>query len=384
MIKEQSTEEKKYTTEEFRKILYDSTKHAVSIPVGKEKKYYSFKKLEDGKNESQKEALYQAWGKLFFSSIEKLPDYPKMSGIKDIYKIAKGSVKNDEMRNMSEQDFFLTYACDLPFVKNTSYCVQPQRDIEEYYGDYENDQIGMVSILEKSISLEDPTDVVKLEIEKDKDTILVLELTKRTDVLNVFTYLQGVKVPTSIGTVKFKCPEPDENGTVYCDFTLKITHPKYTGTYEFKSLIPDGEYDDESDSEEDQVIQVDNKPNPKPTEVPKPKEEPTPPKPQKTQNYCSLASLEKSKWKIGCENDIIGLLNKKFLSGRHGNSLTQELIDELKNLDWISSGDGITKDEYNVIRSKVPDLKKLEENKKIKKIIKESVRRNLKDIYYRS
>lgn len=92
MIKEQSTEEKKYTTEEFRKILYDSTKHAVSIPVGKEKKYYSFKKLEDGKNESQKEALYQAWGKLFFSSIEKLPDYPKMSGIKDIYKIDRKSV----------------------------------------------------------------------------------------------------------------------------------------------------------------------------------------------------------------------------------------------------------------------------------------------------
>lgn len=377
IIKEQSTPQEEYTHEEYRKELYQTMKGNTSIPYGKEKKLYTFKELEVNKSQAQKDALYEAWGHLFFSSIGRLPGYPS-SGILDLYKIAKGVIKNF---TLTQEEFFYTYACDLDFVKSKNYCVQPQRNFEDYYGDYENEKIGIAHILVDT-NPKTLQEFNRFEIEKDPDTIFELELTNKTDRLDLFVHVQNIKSPVPIGTLRFECEEPDADKLIYCNFKLNITHPKYTGLYEFKSLKPTP--DDSTDDDQDQIVTVNKKPEPKPIEVPKPKIEPTPPKPQKTQNYCSLESLEKSKWKIGCENDIIGLLNKKFLGGRHGNSLTQELIDELKNLDWISSGDGITKDEYNVLRSKVPDLKKLEENKKIKKIIKESVRRNLKDIYYRS
>jgi hypothetical protein len=50
-----------------------------------------------------------------------------------------------------------------------------------------------------------------------------------------------------------------------------------------------------------------------------------------------------------------------------------------------SDKNSIMMDDYNKrIKVAFPQVKNLEENKLIKKVIKESVRRNLRDIYYRS
>jgi hypothetical protein len=382
------------TREELRQGLYEKLKDIINIPI-KDRGNVKLQDLGGDKG-------YKVLKGLYFQSIEQYKDFPN-SGTKNLFKIYKATYDDTKY---DEKTFIQIYACDLRYAKGTEYCRVEPRDPNQYYGSYQNEKLGKGVVKETTDLSGGGISLLKMmafEINiKGTNFTFQLKPTGKKDVFDAINF--NILDPTStqnVGTITFHDTyvDPDTNTvTPYLNtddtqtvgaFTFDVKNGLGTtliaNKYRFEFLNDQGESEDEeidvvvdpnSDDETDPV-----KPDPvKPDPV-----KPDPVKP-KYKNYKPVLSHP---WQVGQENEAIEWLNKKLLNGRNGGELTQELVDTLATIYLVKSNSKqIDGEDYMKIRKKYPDIANFEpdlkENKLIKKVIKESVRRNLRDIYYRS
>lgn len=382
------------TREELRQGLYEKLKDIINIPI-KDRGNIKLQDLGGDKG-------YKVFKGLYFQSIEQYKDFPN-SGTKNLFKIYKATYDDTKY---DEKTFIQIYACDLKYAKGTEYCRVEPRDSNQYYGSYQNEKLGKGVVKETTDLSGGGISLLKMmafEINiKGTNFTFQLKPTGKKDVFDAINF--NILDPTStqnVGTITFHDTyvDPDTNTvTPYLNtddtqtvgaFTFDVKNGLGTtliaNKYRFEFLNDQGESEDEeivvttdSSDETDPV-----KPDPvKPDPVKPDPKKPDPVKP-KYKNYCREGSFP---WILGCENKIIEFLNKEILQGRNASILTQELLDYLDNMKLIPSDkNSIMMDDYNKrIKVAFPQVKNLEENKLIKKVIKESVRRNLRDIYNRS
>jgi hypothetical protein len=382
------------TREELRRGLYEKLKDIINIPI-KDRGNVKLQDLGGDKG-------YKVFKGLYFQSIEQYKDFPN-SGTKNLFKIYKATYDDTKY---DEKTFIQIYACDLKYAKGTEYCRVEPRDSNQYYGSYQNEKLGKGVVKETTDLSGGGISLLKMmafEINiKGTNFTFQLKPTGKKDVFDAINF--NILDPTStqnVGTITFHDTyvDPDTNTvTPYLNtddtqtvgaFTFDVKNGLGTtliaNKYRFEFLNDQGESEDEeivvttdSSDETDPV-----KPDPvKPDPVKPDPKKPDPVKP-KYKNYCREGSFP---WILGCENKIIEFLNKEILQGRNASILTQELLDYLDNMKLIPSDkNSIMMDDYNKrIKVAFPQVKNLEENKLIKKVIKESVRRNLRDIYNRS
>ena len=371
------------TREELRQGLYEKLKDIINIPI-KDRGNVKLQDLGGDKG-------YKVFKGLYFQSIEQYKDFPN-SGTKNLFKIYKATYDDTKY---DEKTFIQIYACDLRYAKGTEYCRVEPRDPNQYYGSYQNEKLGKGVVKETTDLSGGGISLLKMmafEINiKGTNFTFQLKPTGKKDVFDAINF--NILDPTStqnVGTITFHDTyvDPDTNTvTPYLNtddtqtvgaFTFDVKNGLGTtliaNKYRFEFLNDQGESEDE---EIDVVVDSNSDDETKP-----PKPEPPKPEP-KYKNYCREGSFP---WILGCENKIIEFLNKEILQGRNASILTQELLDYLDNMKLIPSDkNSIMMDDYNKrIKVAFPQVKNLEENKLIKKVIKESVRRNLRDIYYRS
>jgi len=376
------------TREELRKGLYEKLKDIINIPI-KDRGNVKLQNLGGDKG-------YTVFKGLYFQSIEQYKDFPN-SGTKNLFKIYKATYDDTKY---DEKTFIQIYACDLRYAKGTEYCRVEPRDPNQYYGSYQNEKLGKGVVKETTDLSGGGISLLKMmafEINiKGTNFTFQLKPTGKKDVFDAINF--NILDPTStqnVGTITFHDTyvDPDTNTvTPYLNtddtqtvgaFTFDVKNGLGTtliaNKYRFEFLNDQGESEDE---EIDVVVDSNSDDETKPPKPEPPKPEPPKPEP-KYKNYCREGSFP---WILGCENKIIEFLNKEILQGRNGSILTQELLDYLDNMKLIPSDkNSIMMDDYNKrIKVAFPQVKNLEENKLIKKVIKESVRRNLRDIYYRS
>jgi hypothetical protein len=376
------------TREELRQGLYEKLKDIINIPI-KDRGNVKLQDLGGDKG-------YKVFKGLYFQSIEQYKDFPN-SGTKNLFKIYKATYDDTKY---DEKTFIQIYACDLRYAKGTEYCRVEPRDPNQYYGSYQNEKLGKGVVKETTDLSGGGISLLKMmafEINiKGTNFTFQLKPTGKKDVFDAINF--NILDPTStqnVGTITFHDTyvDPDTNTvTPYLNtddtqtvgaFTFDVKNGLGTtliaNKYRFEFLNDQGESEDE---EIDVVVDSNSDDETKPPKPEPPKPEPPKPEP-KYKNYCREGSFP---WILGCENKIIEFLNKEILQGRNGSILTQELLDYLDNMKLIPSDkNSIMMDDYNKrIKVAFPQVKNLEENKLIKKVIKESVRRNLRDIYYRS
>lgn len=360
------------TREEARRDLYDRLKDRLIITYGEKKQDYTFAELEKGKTTKQLESLYQVFGMLYFTSVKRLKKFPKSSGTLDLFKIYKGKYTDSKVEL---QEFFDIYACDLPYAKISEYCRPKPVNPKDYVGDYELYIYGT----------DTEYDTAKIEFKLDISMSDALQMSfvkkfkyfrfKYQNKTDSFDLLDEDST-TKLGQIKFSRGEDGEvDGMEFIEFEEGGMPVKLEGI-----KITEGEIEvdfDPYDENQDEDKPQDNTPPKK--EDPKP----SPPKP-KYSNYCSDMSWP---WLIGCQNGYIEVLNDRVLGKKGDPTLSQELIQNLLNLSVLSSGaTNISRDDFN--NRVKPTYGKYFENvikeNHIKKVIKESTRRILRDIYNRT
>jgi hypothetical protein len=370
------------TREDLRIKLYNELKDILKVPI-KDRGLVYFKDLPNG---------YERFKAYYFQSMELFKTYPN-SGTKNLYKIYKATYDNTKL---DEKKFVQKFACDLNYAKSHEYCRVEPRDFTDYYGKYNNEKLGTGEIKESTDITGGAISIINMmvfEIKlKNIPFIFQLKPTGKKDIFDAINV--DILNPTNIvnvGQIIFHDTFIDPDTNQPTPFTWEGSDKPTIGAFTFDvkngigtNLIADKYYfnylnPEEGQDSEDEKIEIITDPEKPPTPQPQP---PTP-QPSKYKNYCSTMSLP---WLVGCENEIIEYINKRLNNTKDGAALTTDLLKKLRGYDMITT----TKDEINMkdyeekIVKAFPELRKLEENKSQKKVIKESVRRILKDIYKRS
>jgi hypothetical protein len=296
--------------------------------------------------------------------------YTSIPGTKELFNTQNFILKKDAIKDINV--FFQTFACDLNYAKNSSYCRSGSGTyiLGNYTGQYR------FSNFTANIFTEGQEPILKLHITSKISMIGLFKPTIKLKTELTADVLDDNNVV--IGKMEFLKNQIDE----ITDFTLtgKIGDDEFNGQLFYKTNV---ENDDVTVPTTTPTTPTPVRPSPQTTTTQTP---PAPPKPKT--RYVNKNSFP---YKINDRNEIIKKLNDHYNLKQHGDVLTTDLIKTLLKNGMILDVDY----DNNQIGQKTIDMLKdkyaggpltnedfLNENILLKKVIKESVRRNLKDIYY--